>query len=364
MIEKIQKLKKLLDENEFSIIIDYSNQLESIAPVYDEDINSIRKAISNYDFGNCRIFVETLLKKINSMEKSEIINEDNYFNLSDLIDIGGIGAIENIGIAPQNEKEWSIYNYNEARMYENIGEYDNAVLHYKKSLSNDKTNIDALLNLKDIYTKFGKFEEILSVLNIHIPFIENLIDRLYLKFSKANIERMLNMLSSSIETVNEIIDEYDNIEKSDLYYESLLFRGITKVSLNSTEKGINDLEYVKKSSPEHFYKNADALMIFGSFNKNISIDEKINYLKKSIEVNPNWEFSRYNLAVILKKEKKYFDALSCYVDAYNLNNKETDYIDGICECLYLLDEREQLKSFLKLGIEMGSQYCIRNSDLL
>ena len=361
--EQIQKLQNLLDQKDFSKIISFSNNIKSIAPVFDEDINSIKKTIIDNDFGNCKIFVDSLINKLNSIKNKNITVNDNVINGNDLIDIGGICAAGNEGFTPVNNKEWSLYNFNEGKMYQLLGQLDKAELSYKKSLSNDKANVDSLFKLKKIYIDSQKFDQVLSLLTLHIPFIENGNDKLILKFTKANTERQLGMIPKSIETIDTIINGFDTSSKTDLYYDSILFRGVTKASFD-IESAMNDLDSVRNHSPENFYKNADALMIFGAFNNNISVSEKIKYLQKSIEILPNWEFPHYNLAVVLKKEKRYLESLEHYKIAYKLNNNETDYIDGICECLYRLDNRQELTQFLRLGIEMGSDYCNMNSDLL
>ena len=70
--EQIQKLQNLLDQKDFSKIISFSNNIKSIAPVFDEDINSIKKTIIDNDFGNCKIFVDSLINKLNSIKNKNI----------------------------------------------------------------------------------------------------------------------------------------------------------------------------------------------------------------------------------------------------------------------------------------------------
>lgn len=341
-------------------VVELTESLEATAPVFESDVEAIKKSTRNKDFGNCEYMISSLLEKYQAME--QLAKREKEDNINWLIDIGGICAPENMGISPQTDKEWADYHFNEAKMYEKIKQWDKVESSLKKVLTFNKAHFNSLSKLIRLYEQFGEINKGLELIGNFIPYFDG-DTKSVLNIQKAQLYLSKNQLEESLLILNDLIAYYRDSPSHHLKIDAHLMRAAIYAMNNNFEMARIDFEIVNKHKPELIFQRPDALLNYTLSNDQINIDEKIKNLEKSVEMMPQWEHSNYNLGILLKREKLYSKALKHFLVAHSQNKSDVTYIEQVVDCLYEVNDKSRLKEFLLLGIKLGSENCKHNYSL-
>jgi uncharacterized protein (TIGR02466 family) len=104
--------------------------------------------------------------------------------------------------------------------------------------------------------------------------------------------------------------------------------------LKEAENFLKRAEEVNKNSFEVYGRLGNLYFSTGS------IELAIEYLKKSLKINPEYQFSKTILAKAHKKNKNYFEAINLYKET-----KEVGWEENILECLYFSEQYKEFENF-------------------
>ncbi len=360
MVTTLHSIKESLKKYDYMKVVELANSLKATAPVFESDIEAIKKSIENKDFGNCEQMISSLLEKCQAIE--QLSKREIKDNINWLIDIGGICAPENMGFSPQTDKEWADYHFNEAKMYENLNQWDKVELSLKKVLTFNKAHFNSLSKLIKLYKQFGEIDKGLELIS---NFISNFDGdaKSVLNIQKSQLNLSKNQLEKSLLILNDLIAYYEASPSHHLRLDAHLMRAAIYVMNNNFEMARIDFKIVNKHKPELIYQRPDALLNYALSNDEISIEEKIKHLEKSVEMMPQWEHSNYYLGILLKREKLFSKALKHFLVAHSQNISNVVYIEQVVDCLNEVNDKNRLKEFLLLGIKLGSENCKHNYSL-
>ena len=250
------------------------------------------QAIEYYEQGDLEASLEHFylcLKLIENTEKKEI-EENLLINIAQIYDEQGeIDKALRVYDLISLRHSSGAGDYGKAVLYEELNDYKNALIHYKKSLKVNPKNRDSLFFLANLYDVLGEYEKSVET---------------YRKLLEFHPEDFMayNNLGSIYEQAGDYVKAREALEKSiELeaeYFRSHFNLAITLERMEEDAKALKEYMIAKKLNPsyEDIYLNLSAFFI-----RRKEFPFAIEALKEGLENNPEAGNLYYNLAASYKE---------------------------------------------------------------
>lgn len=349
--ENIDKINSLIDEKQYDDALKFSEELLKEND-QDEEIY--------YYIGNIYSSLEEYNKSIEYYDKTIKLNpkyEKAYNNRA--VSKNAIfkydGALEDIkkSFELNTDKEYLyMYYYNLGLIKSNMGEHDEAIVNFNKSIELNNKYDNVYNNRGSTYLLLEKYDEAIKDFNKAI--------KLNNKFKWAYLNR--GITKNELKQYNKAIKDFDKVIEIDCKYkEAHLNRGISNFYLEKYNESIEDFNRVialdDQYEEAYYYKalNYYALdkykeslynfSILSKLNYNFSSSNLINIITKYFKLNYN---SILNIITLLVEDNSYIDIWKRDI-TLSIINKEIENIDN-----YILKNIKEVLLFEYLLISLLS----------
>lgn len=178
-----------------------------------------------------------------------------------------------------------LFNYNLAFELHRLGNINEAIPFYKKTIELNSTNQDAYINLASIYREIGQMDEALNVMNkAKVKFANNPdIDKYYKEFQDGQKDELLNqaMMAFEANKFQDALSIYQKIQPAS--FDSISGMGSTYYALGNLKEALN---YYKKAFSLKPNDSDINYLLALTYSDLEDINNAAVYAKKAMELNP------------------------------------------------------------------------------
>jgi uncharacterized protein (TIGR02466 family) len=364
---------------------------------FDKAIENFKKALEinansfqyHFELGKIYIKKDVIPNAITSLEKSLVINSDN--TKASILLVGCYSQMSNPIAITLMERVVSSHSENTdymriiSNLYRQFHDYNNSIKYLDSYLSLIPDDVLALYDKGLCYYGLRDFNlaetYFMKSTEIDPDFQPNWLalgQTYYLQYKfKEAIEVLLwshGLEPKDIVTLNQLADSYLASNQKDLAFEYIekslalddgnISTLCTKASLLLNVYNLSESESLYKKAIELDENSHEAHFGLGALYSFMNNKKKsIVSFKKSLEILPSRASTKFALASVYKKDKKYALAIDLFTES-----KETLWEENVLECLYCSEEFELFDNFLQnnltaLNLSRKSSAIIKHSSI-
>lgn len=239
--------------------------------------------------------------------------------------------------------------FNLGEISEKHKDFKSAINHYSKALMYDNTFSKAYFNRANCFKQLKQYEKAIVDFKNYLQFILETdkisFSNMYLTIGelqgeKGDFKSALNSFIKSVEyNPNNLI--------------GLELRGTMYSHLGHIENAITDYLEIKKLDIDFFNNSTNILLNLPILDRNMSLEDKINFTERGVKLNPTYPIGYFNLGLYYKNANLIEKSIDAFEKAHHLSPKSLEYLNKLCQCLADQKDYTKLKVFLEKLADLG-----------